>query len=58
MGKITVAMTKCLNIRAYAVNTTDIVEKARQIHNTTPLASAALGRTLTGASMMGYMPNH
>ncbi len=55
MGKITVAMTKCLNIRAYAVNTTDIVEKARQIHNTTPLASAALGRSLTGASMMGYM---
>lgn len=55
MGKITVAMTKCLNIRAYAINSTDIVEMARSVHNTTPTVTAALGRTLTAASMMGYM---
>lgn len=55
MGKITVAMTKCLNIRAYALNSTDIAEKARSIHNTSPVATAAFGRTLTAASMMGYM---
>lgn len=33
--------------------TTDTVEKAREIHNTTPVVSAALGRTLTACSIMG-----
>lgn len=43
------------NIRAFAAITTELVEKARQIHDTTPVATAALGRTLTAAAMMGVM---
>ena len=34
---------------------TDMVQKAADIHNTTPLATAALGRVLTGAGLMGLM---
>ncbi len=40
-------------IKCTAVTTTGIVERARNIHKTLPLATAALGRTLTAASMMG-----
>lgn len=40
-------------IRAMAVSTTHLVEEARRRHNCWPTASAALGRTLTVASMMG-----
>ncbi len=36
-----------------ALQSAGIVERARQIHGLQPLASAALGRTLTAASMMG-----
>jgi molecular chaperone Hsp33 len=43
------------NIRVFAAITTDMVEKARQIHNTTPVATAALGRTITASAIMGYM---
>lgn len=43
------------SIRVFASITTDMVEKARKIHKTTPVATAALGRTMTGASIMGYM---
>ncbi len=42
-------------IRAFAAITTDMVEQGRQIHNTTPVATAALGRTLTIGAMMGVM---
>lgn len=42
-------------IRAFAAYTKDIVEKARSIHNTSPVATAALGRTLTAGVMMGCM---
>lgn len=42
-------------IRAFAATTRELVEKARTIHNTSPVASAALGRLLTGAAMMGSM---
>ncbi len=42
-------------VRVFAVTTKDIVEKARKIHNTSPVATAALGRLLTAASMMGPM---
>ena len=41
--------------RAFAVTSKDIVEKAREIHNTSPVATAAIGRLLTAASMMGSM---
>jgi len=40
-------------VQAVAVSTRELTERARQIHHTLPLATAALGRTLAGASMMG-----
>jgi molecular chaperone Hsp33 len=43
------------SVRVFAVTTKDIVEKAREIHNTSPVATAALGRLLTAAAMMGPM---
>ena len=42
-------------IRAFAAVTTDMVEAARQNHNTSPVATAALGRLLTAGTMMGVM---
>lgn len=42
-------------IRAFAAVTTEIVETARKDHNTSPVATAALGRLLTGGAMMGVM---
>ncbi len=42
-------------IRAFAATTRDLVEKARKAHNTSPVATAALGRLMTGAVMMGVM---
>lgn len=40
-------------IKATAVSTREMTERARQIHKTLPVATAALGRTLAAASMMG-----
>lgn len=42
-------------IRAFAAVTKDTVETARKAHNTSPVATAALGRLLTGGAMMGVM---
>lgn len=42
-------------IRAFAATTTQVVEIARQHHNTSPVATAALGRLLTAGAMMGSM---
>lgn len=42
-------------IRAFAATTRNLVEEARKIHSTSPVATAALGRLLTGAAMMGSM---
>lgn len=42
-------------IRAFAVVSTALVEQARACHNTSPVATAALGRLLTGGVMMGSM---
>ena len=43
------------SIRAFAATTKDTVQKARELHDTTPVASAALGRLLTAGAMMGVM---
>ncbi|MBQ1410788.1 MAG: Hsp33 family molecular chaperone HslO [Oscillospiraceae bacterium] len=42
-------------VKAVAINSKNIVERARSIHNTTPTATAALGRTLSACAMMGNM---
>lgn len=42
-------------IRAFAATTKELVEFARSAHNTSPVATAALGRLLTGGAMMGVM---
>lgn len=42
-------------IRAYAATTRNMVEHARQAHNTSPVATAALGRLMTAGAMMGSM---
>ncbi len=53
MGTIIRGMTNDGMIKFAAINGRDIVERARQIHNTSPVATAALGRTLLAASMLG-----
>ena len=47
------AISKDGFVKAVAVSTRDLTERARQIHHTTPVATAALGRTLAAASMLG-----
>lgn len=42
-------------IRAFVGTTTNMVEEARKLHETTKVATAAFGRTLTATSMMGLM---
>ncbi len=42
-------------IRAFAVTSGALVEEARKAHNTSPIATAALGRLLSAGSMMGVM---
>jgi molecular chaperone Hsp33 len=43
------------SIRAFVANTTHMIEEARKIHHASPVAIAALGRTLTVTSIMGLM---
>ena len=42
-------------IRAFAITSRELVEKARSIHDTSPVITAGLGRFLTAAAMMGSM---
>ena len=49
------AMAADQQIRAFAVTSRELVEKARETHNTSPVATAALGRLLSAGAMMGVM---
>ena len=55
MSKVITAIDKSGSFRVYLTISTDMVEEARKIHDTTPLASAGLGRVLTGAGLMGLL---
>lgn len=55
MDYIIRAMSRDGFVKAMAIRSTGLVERARQIHKTTPTATAALGRLLTGCSMMGNL---
>ena len=49
------AMAANQQIRVFAIYSKDMVEKARASHNTSPVATAALGRLLSAGAMMGVM---
>ncbi len=55
MSKAIIALDKSKSFRVYLTITTDMVEQVRNIHMTTPLATAGLGRVLTAAGLMGIM---
>lgn len=59
MGTLVRMIDKNATLTALVVDSTDIVARAEQIHHTSAVATAALGRLLTGASLMGMMmKNH
>lgn len=55
MGYIVRGTAKNGDVRVFAAITTDMVQEARDVHNLSPTASAALGRLLTAGSIMGVM---
>lgn len=55
MSKAIIAIDKSRSFRVYLTITTDMVQTAARIHDTTPLGSAGLGRVLTAAGLMGIM---
>lgn len=55
MNKVLTAIDKSGSFRVYLTISTDMVQEAATIHNTTPLGTAALGRVLTGAGLMGLL---
>ena len=48
-------MDKSGSFRVYMAITTEMVEKAHELHGTSPLATHLLGRALTGTGLMGLM---
>lgn len=54
-SKIYTGMTADKAVRFFIADTTALVQKASELHGTSPVASAAFGRTLTGAAIMGKM---
>ena len=55
MDKIVRGIAANGQIRCFAIESTQLVEEARQRHNTSPVVTAALGRLLSGGAMMGSM---
>ncbi len=54
-GKLITGMTHNREVRIYVALTTDMVDKARELHDLSPMSTAALGRTITAAALMGMM---
>ena len=54
MGKLVRCLTTDGTVVALALDATDIVARAEQIHKTSAVVTAALGRLLTAASLMGF----
>ena len=55
MSKVLIAMDKSGSFRVHLTITTDMCREAAHIHNTTPVATAGLGRVLTGTALMSTM---
>ncbi len=55
MGKLIRCLTTDATVMAMVLDSTDIVARAEQIHSSSAVVTAALGRLLTAASMMGVM---
>lgn len=55
MDQLVRVIAKDAPVKAVAISAAALVERAREIHDTWPVATAALGRLLMGASMMGNM---
>lgn len=55
MNKAIIAIDRSKSFRVYLTISTDLVQEAADIHDTTPLAAAGLGRVLTAAGLMGIM---
>jgi molecular chaperone Hsp33 len=58
MGKTVRMISSDGTLTAMAIDSADIVETAKDIHSTSAVVTAALGRLLTGASMMGSVLKH
>ncbi|ADR36707.1 Hsp33 protein [Oceanithermus profundus DSM 14977] len=55
MGRLVRGLAADGRLRVLAAETTDVVEEARRRHGTSPTATAALGRALTGAALLAFL---
>lgn len=55
MSKVLIGMDKSGSFRVHLTITTQMCREAAHIHNTTPVATAGLGRVLTGTALMSSM---
>lgn len=55
MDTLVRAVADNTQLRCFALTSTEMVEHARKAHNTSPVVTAALGRLMSGAAMMGAM---